>query len=113
MSPKVWRLPLRSVQVLINHSIDAADASYDAALVVGVFSYGHLGPDAVVEILRLIKPQGIAVLTTNDHYEQEGKLAQKLTALAAEQTIELLRSEHGDHIPGRRIGGWVYVIRKR
>ena len=36
--------------------IDAEDASCDALTAVGVFSFGHIMPDAVDELLRIVKP---------------------------------------------------------
>jgi len=97
---------------LLEPPIDCDDATYDAALVCGVFSAGHLNPEAVQEILRLVKPGGAIVLTVNDHYEDDGKLGHKLEALAAAGIVTRLSSEYGDHIPERNVGGWVYVVRK-
>jgi len=92
--------------------LDVGDASYDAATAVGVFSFGHIMPDAVDEILRVVKPGGHIIIGLNDHYYNEGSLTTKLTQLEADNHLEIIKQEHGDHIPGNDLMGWVLTLRK-
>ncbi len=48
--------------------LDVDTESYNAVTAVGVFSFGHIMPDAVDELLRVVKPGGIIIIGLNDHY---------------------------------------------
>jgi predicted TPR repeat methyltransferase len=92
--------------------MDAEDASYDAATCVGVFSFGHVSPDALDDILRVVKPGGALVIGLNDHFYQEGSLTRKLAVLENAGKLSVKSSEHGEHIPGTGLSGWVISAQK-
>ena len=92
--------------------IDAKDGEYDALTAVGVFSFGHIMADAVEELLRVIKTNGIIVIVLNDHFYEEGSLTKKLKVLQNEGKLEIIKQEHGDHIPENDLKGWVISLRK-
>lgn len=45
--------------------LDMADATYEAAICVGSFAPGHLGPAAFREIIRLVRPGGPIIIFMN------------------------------------------------
>jgi len=92
--------------------LDVRSDAYDAVTAVGVFSFGHILPDAVDELLRVTKPGGIIIIGLNDHYYEEGSLTRKLEALEADQSLTILSREHGDHIPANDLKGWVLCLKK-
>ena len=92
--------------------IDARDAEYDALTAVGVFSFGHITADAVEELLRVIKTNGTLIIGLNDHYFNEGSLTNKLKALQKKGKLEIIKQEHGEHIPENDLKGWVITLRK-
>lgn len=93
--------------------VDAADGTYDAATCVGVFSFGHVLPSAIDEILRILKPGGILVIGLNDHFYDEGSFPQKLDELVEAGTIDILTREHGAHLENiEGSTGWVITSRK-
>lgn len=92
--------------------LDVADVHYDALTAVGVFSFGHIHPDAVDELLRITKPGGTIIIGLNDHFYEEGSLTAKLEALENAAKIAIMKREHGDHIPKNDLKGWVLTIRK-
>ncbi len=96
----------------LNKTMACADDSYDAVAAVGVFSFGHIAPDAMDELLRITKAGGPIVMGFNDYYYQEGSLTAKLDRLAARGRLERLATEHGDHIRGTGLTGWVLTMRK-
>ena len=62
--------------------LPAADKSYGGIVSAGTFTLGHVGPKALAEVLRLLAPGGIAVLSVNaQHWEQAG-FAKALAELA-------------------------------
>lgn len=92
--------------------MDASAAHYASAIAVGIFSFGHVEPDALDDILRVLRPGGILVLGLNEHFYDEGSLTAKLIALSGAGRIDRLAEEHGDHIAGTGMTGWVIAVRK-
>jgi len=92
--------------------IDTRDESYDAVTAVGVFSFGHIMPDAVDELLRVLKRTGTLIIGLNDHYYDEGSLTKKLDQLANTKKLKIIKQEHGEHIPGNDLKGWVLTLKK-
>ncbi len=63
----------------LNHPpINVKTGSYAAITAVGVFSFGHVKPDAMDEFLRILMVGGKFVVGINDHYYGEGAFPQKL-----------------------------------
>lgn len=49
----------------LTQPLDVADATYAGAVSVGTFTHGHVGPDALTGILRIIRPGGRAAFGIN------------------------------------------------
>ena len=92
--------------------LDAPDGGYDAAVAVGVFGFSHIDPDALDEILRVLAPGAPLIVGLNEHFYDDGALTGKLTALSTANRIDRLAEEHGDHIRGTGVTGWVIAVRK-
>ncbi|MCY4591766.1 MAG: class I SAM-dependent methyltransferase [Alphaproteobacteria bacterium] len=92
--------------------LDAASGAYDAAVAVGVFGFGHVQPDSLDEILRVLSPGAPLVIGLNRHFYEEGSLTAKLTALGDAGHIVQITEEHGEHIRGTGVTGWVIAVRK-
>ena len=53
--------------------ISFADAKYDVAISAGTFTHGHLGPDALINVLSVIRPGGRMVVGINkEHFGANG-----------------------------------------
>lgn len=49
------------------------EAPYDALISIGLFTHGHLGPDALAHLIPLVRPGGHAVIGANErHFIQLG-----------------------------------------
>lgn len=88
------------------------DGAYDAATCVGVFSFGHVMADALDDITRVIRPGGVLLIGLNDHFYQEGSVTAKLDALVEAGILTARRDEHGEHLPGTGLTGWVITAHK-
>ena len=96
----------------LNAGLDLPDAAYDAATAVGVFSFGHIQPAALRDVLRVVRPGGAVVVGLNDHYWDEGAVPAELEAIEADGKGRVVMREHGEHLPGAGIQGWVVAVVK-
>jgi len=88
-----------------------APGSYDAVLSVGVFTLGHVPPEALAVLLRLVRPGGLLVMSTRTHYYDQTGFQQMVDELVAGRQIELL--ELLRDAPYNRDGaGHYWVFRK-
>lgn len=92
--------------------LDAPDGAYDAATCVGVFTTAHVKPDAIDEIMRVIRPGGWLVIGLNDNFYRAGILTGKLDTLQADGLLTDRADEHGEHIVGTGLTGWVIAVRR-
>ena len=62
--------------------LPCADASYQGAISSGTFTHGHVGPDALDELLRVTAPGGLIVISVNAQHWQAQGFEAKFAALA-------------------------------
>lgn len=91
---------------------DISDASYDVVTCVGVFSFGHVFPDACDDLLRILRPGGLLIIAVNQPYWEQGELAYKIDSLESQDKIRVVAREFGEHLPGHNVKGWVIALEK-
>lgn len=91
----------------LNQPLAVDDGSYGAVTAVGCFSFGHIDPSAVDELLRVLRPGGALLIAVNEPYFNEGRLMARLYRHAAEGRVQIVFTERGAHIPGHDIRGWI------
>lgn len=97
---------------LLSPPMDVDDCHYNLTIAVGAFAAGHLGGPAVDELIRITRKGGTVIITTNDHFYETGILQATFEGLIKDRRAVNLIAEHGDHIPGKNIGGWVFAFNK-
>ncbi len=90
-----------------------AEGDYHAVTCVGVFSFGHVEPEACDELLRILPRGGYLVIALNDPFWQRGDLAEKLAQLESAGKIIVMAKEFGEHLPGHDVKGWVIALEKK
>jgi len=91
---------------------DIANHHYDVVTCVGVFSFGHVFPDACDDLLRIVRPGGHLIIALNEQYWDQGDLASKIDALQQSGTVKLVTQQFGEHLPGHDVKGWVLALQK-
>ena len=72
----------QTIEADLTGAIDLADGAYGAVVSSGTFTHGHVGPDALDELLRVARRGAFFVLSINaEHFEARG-FAAKFAALA-------------------------------
>ena len=92
--------------------INVENDSYDAATVVGVFSFGHVMPDALDEFCRTVRIGGHLIIGLNQYFYDDSGLQDKIDSLVAQHKIEVLGKDLGTHIAGTDTKGWVITLKK-
>ena len=52
----------------LTQPLDIVDATYGAVVSAGTFTTGHVGPSAVGELIRIVRPGGLLVLGVNSRF---------------------------------------------
>ena len=95
----------------LNESLPLESNSYDAALCVGVFTHGHVGPSRLEELTRVIKPEGLVCFTVNeDVYESYG-FDKVINQLEAKKVWEILEFSKQDYMTKKNVMGFYCVAR--
>lgn len=88
----------------LTKTLDLRDGSYDAIVSSGTFTHGHVGPDALDELLRVAQSGAVFVLAINkEHFEARG-FAAKFASLETDiegldmRTVQIYGAgAKGDH----------------
>lgn len=89
-----------------------SDDTYDAVVCVGVFSFGHVMPNACDDLLRVLRKGGILIIALNEKFWARGDLAAKIDQLEKDGIVRVKAREYGDHLPGHDVKGWVLALEK-
>lgn len=66
-----------------------AGAAFDAVLSVGVFTLGHVPPEALLELLQLTRDGGLLLLSTRSQYYEQTGFQQLIDDLRDQDRIEI------------------------
>lgn len=73
----------KTIKADLTQPLDISDGVYGAVVSSGTFTHGHVGPDAIDELLRIARPGAIFVLAINaEHFVARG-FAAKFAALGS------------------------------
>ena len=96
----------------LNHPLQRDSGSYDGVISSGTFTHGHVGPEPLDEVFRVLKPGGILACTVHkDLWEAKG-FAAKLTELVDQGVANLISKEEGSYYRDGPIEGWFCVYQK-
>lgn len=87
--------------------------SYEAINAAGVINPGHAPPEALDNAMAMLKPGGLFAFSLNDYAIAARDYEGRVHMLLDGGWAELAHREYGDHMPGKDLKAWVYVLRKR
>jgi ubiquinone/menaquinone biosynthesis C-methylase UbiE len=87
------------------------DGTYDAVTCCGTFTHGHLGPEPLTELVRIVKTSGIVVATVLDSYWQEKGFEAEVERLHKQGKIDVVENDVHSYRKDAG-GGRVLVLRK-
>ncbi|KAF2441835.1 S-adenosyl-L-methionine-dependent methyltransferase [Karstenula rhodostoma CBS 690.94] len=94
--------------------LDIEEDTYDALTCSGTFTHGHVGPEPLPELVRVVKAGGVLVATVLESFWKEGNFEKVLKGLEESGTVELLENNLHNYrkFGGEESGGLVLVLRK-
>lgn len=96
----------------VNLALERDDASYDAVISSGTFTHGHVGPEPLDEIFRILKPGGILACTVHcDLWESMG-FRDKFESLLNRGTAICLNLHEDKYYDSGDPEGWYCVYQK-
>ncbi len=78
--------------------LDIADDSYDAVISVGTFTCGHVGPEALNELVRITRPGGHICITVREQAWEEDNYRAVVSKIEKSGMWELLEENTADYI---------------
>ena len=96
----------------VTQPLDRASAAYDAVVSSGTFTHGHVGPEPLDEIIRILRPGGVIACTVHkDLWESHG-FKDKFASLSALGIVTCLEHVQDIYYTDGEPEGWFCVYRK-
>lgn len=77
----------------LSAKLDLQDGAYGAVACAGTLTQGHVGPEALAEFLRIIKPGGVVVATILDPIYESGGYKAEVEKLGGDGRADVLSTE--------------------
>jgi len=96
----------------VNLTLDRDDASYDAVISSGTFTHGHVGPEPLDEIFRILKPGGILACTVHHDLWESMGFREKFESLVNAGTATCLNLHEDKYYENGEPEGWYCIYQK-
>ena len=95
------------LQLDLQQRLPLSDGSYDAVTAVGIFTEGHLGPDCMAELCRLVKPGGHLAFSLRDDLQPLYAQVQEELPWRLLQQVSFREG-----LESRPWSAWIYRVRE-
>lgn len=86
--------------------------AYDIAVAGGLFTVGHVSPEALADVATLVRPGGLAIITTRLQYYEQTDYQQVSDRLEREGVLQLLhRNANAPYTLDSPGHYWAYLVR--
>lgn len=92
--------------------IDLSGQTYDAAIAVGCFGGGHLGPEHLTNIVKCVNPGGLLVLYINDIPYDEDDYPKHFASIEEGGHCRVLAEEKSNYMQSLDRPGWAVVLNR-
>ncbi len=96
----------------VNLPLDYDDHYFDGVISSGTFTHGHVGPEPLTEISRILKPGGILACTVHGALWEERGFKQKFEKLVSAKILEKLSLTMDQYFNNGEPEGWFCIYRK-
>ncbi|RWK27985.1 class I SAM-dependent methyltransferase [Mesorhizobium sp.] len=93
---------------------DCSSATYDITVCCGVFTVGHIRPDALRELARVTRPNGFIIISTRKSYAEASSFEGEVRRLEdAGVLVTTQRLNDGKYIAEEGAHYWVFQVPNR
>ena len=100
------------IEADITQPLDFPDSLYDAIISSGTFTHGHVGPEPLDEIFRILKPAGILACTVHLDLWQTMGFEARFEELVNAGIATAISLEQGSYYRDGPVEGWFCIYRK-
>jgi predicted TPR repeat methyltransferase len=91
--------------------LDIADNAYGALLCAGAFTVGHLPPDCIAELARVVAPGGVMAITVNELVYDKEKFPEAVRALEERKILKQLSAARREYVIETNTRAWYLALR--
>ena len=91
----------------LNKPLKFKDNMYDVLMCVGTFTYGHVKPKALDELIRITKDRGLICFTINEGIYEEYGFDKKMKELSDSKTWKVKEFFKSDYITTKDVDAWL------
>ena len=94
-------------KVDLNKLLKFKDNMYDVIMCVGTFTYGHVKPQALDELIRITKNKGVICFTINEGIYEEYGFDNKIKELTNNKLWNVKEFSKSDYIVNKDVNAWL------
>ena len=94
-------------QIDLNKPLNKKSNIYDAVLCVGTFTFGHVKPPALDELIRVVKNRGLICFTVNEGIYEEYGFDKKIKELSNKKLWNVIEFFKSDYIASKDVNAWL------
>ena len=94
-------------QIDLNKPLNKKSNIYDAVLCVGTFTFGHVKPPALNELIRLIKNKGLICFTVNEGIYEDYGFDKKIKELSGNKSWKVKEFFKSNYIASKNVNAWL------
>ena len=91
----------------LNKPLKFKDNMYDVLMCVGTFTYGHVKPKTLDELIRITKNRGLICFTVNEGIYEEYAFDKKIKELSDNKTWKVKEFFKSDYITTKDVDAWL------
>jgi len=93
----------------LNKPLKFKDNMYDVLMCVGTFTYGHVKPKALDELIRITKNRGLICFTINEGIYEEYGFDKKLKELSDKNHWKMKEFFKSNYIVSKGVNAWLGI----
>lgn len=97
----------------LSQPLSLSDESYGVVVCVGTFTHGHVGPEAIGELVRVIRKGGALVATVLDDIWESGGYRAEVERLAAAGIVEIVSTDVVDYRKELAVTARMVILRRQ
>ena len=94
-------------KVDLNKHLKFKNNTYDVVMCVGTFTYGHVKPQALDELIRITKNKGFICFTVNEGIYEEYGFDNKIKELSNNKSWDVKEFFKSDYITTKNVDAWL------